>query len=435
MQEITHGRVLAIALPIVLSNATVPILGAVDTAVVGQIGSAVPIGAVGLGAIILTSLLWLFGFLRMGTSGLVAQAAGRGDRDEVAAHLLRALCVAGVAGGALICLQVPLISAALALSPATPGVEDLARGYMQVRIWAAPATIGLYALNGWLIAQERTRAVLAIQLVLNAVNAGLDLLLVLGLGMGVGGVAAASLVAEWTGFALALWICRRALIEALRQSRAQIFDRAQIRRIVGVNADILIRSVLLQAGFTSFIFLSAREGDTTLAANQVLLQFLTIAAGALDGFAFSAEALVGQAAGAGSRRLLRRAAVVAGRLGLAGAVLLTAVFLLAGPMLIDLMAKDAAVRETARLYLPWMALLPVLSLASWIFDGIFIGATRTRDMRNAMIVTTLCYAASLGVLIPAFGNHGLWAGITILNAMRGLTLARCYPRLERAIGV
>lgn len=206
---VTHRRVLAISLPIVLSNATVPILGAVDTGVVGQMGEAVPIGAVGIGAIILSALYWVFGFLRMGTTGLTAQAWGARDHAEVDAMLSRALLVAGAAGGALIALQLPLFAGAFLVSPASSEVETMARDYLAIRIWSAPAAIGLFGITGWLIAQGRTKAVLAIQLWMNSVNILLDFWFVLGLGWGVEGVAIATFLAEWSGAAMGLWLCAR----------------------------------------------------------------------------------------------------------------------------------------------------------------------------------------------------------------------------------
>ena len=429
MAEITHARVLRIAGPIVLANATVPLLGAVDTAVVGQMGVAAPIGAVGMGAVILASVYWIFGFLRMGTTGLVAQAKGQGDSGEVAAGLVRALAIALAAGLGLVALQGPLVWAAFQLAPASAEVESLARQYLAIRIWGAPATIALYAFTGWLIALERTRAVLALQLVMNGLNVGLDLLFVLGLGWGVQGVAAATLVAEATGFALALWLCRAALAPAV-MSRATILAAAPLRQMARVNTDIMIRSVILQGSFTAFLFLGAAQGDVKLAANQVLLQFLEITAYALDGFAFAAETLVGQAVGARSPTRLRRAAVVSSQWGVGGAVALGLAFLLFGGAIIDTMTNAPEVREMARHYLPWMGLAPIIGIAAWMLDGIFIGATLTREMRNAMLISVAIYSAALAVLIPAFGNHGLWAGLMVLNLTRGLTMARLYPRAE-----
>ena len=430
MEAVTHRRVLAISLPIVLSNATIPILGAVDTAVVGQMGQAAPIGAVGMGAVILASVYWIFGFLRMGTSGLVAQAHGAGDTAESGAVLIRGLMIAAAAGLCLIALQAPLVAGAFAIAPASAEVEGLARDYISIRIWGAPATIALYALTGWLIAVERTRGVLVLQLVMNGLNVVLNIWFVLGLGWGVPGVAIASLIAEYSGLALALWLCRAALPRAALIDRARIFAGDKMRRMMVVNTDIMIRSVLLQASFTTFIFLGAGQGDVTLAANQVLLQFLEITAYALDGFAFSAEALVGQAVGAKRRDLLRRASVVASQWAVGGSILLGAAFWLGGPAIIDLMTTAPDVREEARAFLPWLAIGPVIAVASYMFDGIFIGATMTREMRITMFQSVAIYVLALLALLPVFGNHGLWAALMVLNAARGLTMARHYPKAE-----
>jgi len=429
---LTHGRVLKIALPIVLSNATVPLLGAVDTGVVGQMGQAAPIGAVGLGAVILATLYWVFGFLRMGTSGLVAQAHGARDRAEVSAVLIRALLIAGAAGAAFILLQAILFRAAFAIAPASAEVEGLARQYLAIRVWGAPATIALYAVTGWLIALERTRGVLALQLWMNGLNIGLDLWFVLGLGWGVPGVAVATLIAEWSGLAMGLWMCRGAFAGGMWRNLDRVFDRGQLARMARVNTDIMIRSVLLQASFTTFVFLGARFGDVTLAANQVLMQFLEITAYALDGFAFAAESLVGQAIGARAARDVRRSSWLTGQWGLGGAALLAAVFLFAGPAIVDLMTNEPQVRAEARIFLAWLVLAPLIGIASWMFDGIFIGATMTREMRAAMLVSVAIYAGALSLLVPAFGNHGLWAALMVLNAARGVSMAMLYPRVERA---
>lgn len=425
-----HRRVLKIALPIVLSNATVPILGAVDTGVVGQMGAAAPIGAVGLGAIILGALYWMFGFLRMGTTGLAAQALGKGDHGEVAALLTRGLMIAAVAGLALILLQLPLIWMAFHFAPASPEVEGMARGYLQIRIWSAPAAIGLFAINGWLIAQERTGAVLVLQLWMNGINILLDLWFVLGLGWGVSGVAVATLLAETSGLMLGLWLCRGIIRMPDWCNWAQVFDRARLRTMALVNRDILIRSLLLEAIVVSFMFFGAGFGDEVLAANQVLLQFLMITAYGMDGFAFAAETLVGQAMGARKRAALRSSAQLAGLWGL-GLGLLTALgFAVFGGWIIDLMTTADLVRSAARAYLPWMVAMPLLSAAAWIFDGIFIGATATRDMRNMMLVSFVVYVAAVAALVPMLGNHGLWLALMISFVARGISLGLRYPALE-----
>jgi multidrug resistance protein, MATE family len=429
-EEITNRRVLKIALPIVLSNATIPILGAVDTGVVGQMGMAAPIGAVGVGAIILASVYWIFGFLRMGTSGLVAQAHGAGDAPETGAILMRALMIGAAAGLAFIALQGPLVAGAFRIAPASDEVEGLARSYLAIRIWGAPATIALYAVTGWLIALERTRAVLVLQLWMNGLNIGLDLWFVLGLGWGVQGVAVATLIAEWTGLALGLWLCRPAFRGDQWRDWVRVFDPVRIRRMMAVNTDIMIRSVLLQASFTSFVFIGAGFGDVTLAANQVLLQFIEITAYALDGFAFAAEALVGQAVGAKSVASVRRGSVLTSAWGVGTAVALAAAFWLGGPALIDLMAKDPAVQVAARDYLPWVVALPLLSIGAYMFDGIFIGATATREMRNAMFLSAAIYVAAAVLLVPTLSNTGLWIALAILNIVRGLSMALLYRRIE-----
>lgn len=423
-ETVTHRRVLRIALPIVAANATVPLLGLVDTAVVGQLGQAAPIGAVGLGAVILASLYWVFGFLRMGTTGLVAQAHGAGDAGEVAAVLHRGLLIAGAAGLGLIALQGPLVAGAFALAPASPEVEGLTRAYLDIRIWGAPATIAVYALTGWLIALERTGAVLVLQVVMNGLNIGLDVLFVLGLGWGVEGVALATLIAEGAGLALALWLCRAGLAPA----GGRVFDGARLRRMASVNGDILIRSVLLQASFTAFLFLSAGQGDVVLAANQVLMQFLSLMAYLLDGFAFAASSLVGQAVGARAPARLARAVRVSSVWAAGGAVGMAGLFALGGGALIDALTTAPEVRAAARAVLPWAVASPLLAVASFQLDGIFIGATRTAEMRNGMLASVAAYALALWAL-GGWAPHGLWAAMMVLYVLRALTLGAYYPRV------
>jgi len=433
--EITHRRILRTALPIVLSNATVPILGAVDTGVVGQMGQAAPIGAVGIGAIILSAIYWVFGFLRMGTTGLTAKAQGAGRSGEVAAMLTRAVMV-GFGGGILIvALQVWLFRGAFYVSPASPEVEAMAREYLTIRIWSAPAAIALYGLTGWLIALERGRAVLVIQIWMNGLNILLDLWFVLGLGWGVGGVATATVIAEISGCALALWMCRDAFMRPAWRDWSRVFDRAALAEMAAVNRDILLRSLMLQAIFLAFMFFGAGFGDDVLAANQVLLQFLYITAHALDGFAFAIEALVGQAFGAGNRKAFRRASAMGSVWAVVGSVLLSVVYGLGGWLLIDAMTSAADLRLLAREYLVWVIISPILGVAPFVLDGIFIGAARSKDMRDMMAVSLAIYALALALLIPAYGNHGLWMALLISFAARGVTLGMRYPRLERSVGV
>lgn len=430
MDRLTNRRVLAIALPIVLSNATVPLLGLVDTGVIGQLGRPEAIGAVAIGAVILTSIYWIFGFLRMGTSGLVAQSHGAGDAAEGGAHLLRALAIAAIAGLVFVLMQGAVFGAAFRIAPTSAAVEGLARDYLAIRIWGAPATIALYALTGWLIAVERAKSVLLLQLVQNGLNVGLSVWFVLGLEWGVSGVAAATLLSEYCGLLLGLWMTRKALAQGW--TAAGLFARDRLVRLARVNGDIMIRSVLLQASITSFVFLGAGQGDVTLAANQVLLQFLSITAYALDGFAFAAESLVGQAVGARRPGGVRQASMLTSAWGVGGAALLAMAFWFGGGAIIDLLTTSTEVRAEARAYLPWLGLAPLIGVAAWMLDGIFIGATLTRDMRVAMIWSALIFLAAVLLLPPVWGNHGLWAALMMLNLSRGITMALRYPRAEAA---
>ena len=431
-REITHRRVLGIALPIVLSNATVPLLGLVDTAVVGQLGDPVPIGAVAIGAVVLSALYWLFGFLRMGTTGLTSQALGAEDQGEADALLSRALII-GLCGGVLIvALQWILFPLAFFVSPASPEVEALARTYMTIRIWSAPAAIALFGITGWLIAAERTRSVLVLQVWMNGLNMLLDVVFVLGLGWSVAGVAFASFLAEWSGLALGIWFCRDAFGRPFWRECARVLDPQRLWNMATVNGDILLRSLFLETIFVSFLFFGARAGDVPLAANQILLQFLHITAYALDGFAFAAETLVGNAMGARNRMRLRRAAVLATLWSGVIVVVFSLAIALAGGLVIDLMTTSAEVREAARQYLPWMVLAPILGLGAWMMDGIFIGATRTADMRNMAALSCLIYFIAVWALAPSFGNHGLWAALMVSYIARTATLGARYPALERA---
>jgi MATE family multidrug resistance protein len=432
-QSLSDRRILKIAIPIVLANLTVPILGAVDTGVVGQMGAAAPIGAVGLGAIILASIYWIFGFLRMGTTGLVAQATGAGDLEESGAILTRGIMIGLAAGVVMVLGQVLITQAAFRIAPASAEVEELARQYLSIRIWGAPATIALYAVNGWLIATERTRGVLVLQLWINGVNIALDLWFVLGLGWGVQGVAVATLIAEVTGLALGLWLCRAAFAGAQWRDWARVFDPVRLKRMWVVNSDIMLRTIALQGAMTGFLFTSAGFGDVELAANQILWQFLMITAYALDGFAFAAEALVGQAVGARSMALMRRASLRASIWAFGAALVMALGFWGFGPWVIDLMATDTEVRAAARVFLPYVVVLSVLGLAAYMLDGIFIGATGTREMRNTVILAVAIYGIVIWLAVPVFGNHALWMALILLNVLRGVFLGVLYPRLERRV--
>jgi len=339
-----------------------------------------------------------------------------------------------VAGLILIVTQVPVFLGALQLSPASIEVEDLAQKYLQIRVYSAPAAIALFGITGWLIAKEKTRAVLLLQLVLNGINIVLDLVFVLKLGWGVEGVAIATLIAEWSGLIFGLWLVREGFNNSYWKNWAQILDRVRLVQMAKVNGDIMIRSILLEIGFVSFLFLGSSFNDATLAANQILIQFLSITVHALDGFAFAAETLVGQALGAKNRPLFRRAVVMTSQWGLGTVILMALSFYVFGNSIINIMTTAEDVRTVSYEYLPWMVAAPLAGVAAWMLDGIFIGATRTADMRNMMFISFCVYLIALAILLPKYGNHGLWASLIIFSLARGITLGFKYPRLEASVG-
>jgi multidrug resistance protein, MATE family len=433
MTAISDRRILRIALPIVAANLSVPLLGAVDTGVVGQMGQAAPIGAVGLGAVILASIYWVFGFLRMGTTGLVAQAVGAGDLAESGAVLTRGVMIGLVAGLVMVLAQGVLVAGAFKIAPASPEVEALTRAYLAIRIWGAPATIALYALTGWLIATERTGSVLVLQLVMNGLNVVLDLWFVLGLGWGVEGVAVATLMAETVGLVLGLWLCRAAFSGRQWRDWPRVFDRARLKRMWAVNSDIMLRSVALQGAMAGFLFTSAGLGDVTLAANQVLWQFMVLASYALDGFAFAAEALVGQAVGAGSVVAMRRAAWRSSLWAMGAGVVLALLFWVLGPWVVSIMTPVASIQAEARAALPFVIVLAVIGVGAYMLDGVFIGATGAREMRNTVVLAVAIYAGVIWAFVPLYGNPALWGALMVLNVLRAVFLGALYPRLEARV--
>ena len=431
--EVTHSRILKISVPIVLANSTVPLLGAVDTFVVGQMASPIPIGAVAIGSLIISVFYWFFGFLRMGTTGLASQAHGAGEAAEVAAILIRVSVIGFFAGCCIFFLQSVLFYVAFKLSPASSEVETLAQSYLEIRVLSAPAAIALFGLSGWLIAQERTRELLLLQLIMNGVNICLDLVFVLSFGWGVAGVAIATVVAELTGITIGLLICRYTLVSLGALTWRIVFDRVKLLRMFTVNVDILLRTLMLEAIIVSFTFLGSRFGDLQLAANQILFQFLLVTAFLLDGFAFAVEALVGQAFGSRNRDALRQSAIMCSQWGLGVVALLSLIFTFLGPSLIQILTNSPEVQLEALRFLPYLIAVPICGLAAWMFDGIFLGATETSVMRNMMLVSVAVYGVSIAVLVPYFGNHGLWLSLLISLCIRGVTLGAHYLALEAKI--
>ena len=432
-RRISHRDVLVIALPIMLSNATTPLIGFADTVVIGQLGQAHLIGAVAVAANIFNFLYWTFGFLRMGTTGLTAQALGAADAPEVAANLHRAVIIAIGAGVAMIVFQALIAAGALSVMGASAEVESAARTYFDIRIWAAPAGLMNFALLGWFIGLGRADLAFYIQIFVNVTNITLAVLLVMGFGFGVPGVASAALIAEWSGALLGFALAYRELARrGAAVSLAQVLDLVRMKRTMNVNVDIMIRTLCALTAMLFFTSQGARAGDTTLAANAVLMSVTAVTIFLLDGFAFAAESLVGRSIGARAIGRFREAVRISTVWAAGVGTFLSLAVWLGGPLIIDFMTTSPEVREAARTYLIWAALMPIVGVWCFQLDGIFIGATRTADMRNMMALSLVIFFAAWAVLEPPFGNHGLWMAINVFNVVRALTLMARYPALERA---
>jgi MATE family multidrug resistance protein len=430
-----HRRALSLALPLIAANVTVPLVGAVDTAVLGHLPGAHYLGAAALGAVVFSFLYFSCAFLRTGTTGPVAQARGAGDMAEVKATLYRALLMAGAIGLGLIVLQAPIQVLAFQLLQASPEIVENAKLYVAIRIWGAPAVLVNFVLLGWFLGLERARIGLLLQLVLNLVNLALCLLFVLGFGWTIAGVAAATTIAEYAGAVLGMALAARAVVRMGGPvDRARLFDRAKLLRLVALNRDIFIRTLVLILCISSFTALGARFGTLTLAANAVLMTFQSFMAYALDGFANAAETLIGRAIGARDRVELDDClgATFVWSAGVALAFALA--YGLGGPHLIGLLTDIPEVRAEAMHYLPWAVLAPAVSVWSFQLDGVFWGAARGAEMRNSMLVAGAGFALTVWLALPAMGNHGLWLAIYVLMILRAITLGSRLPALLRSVG-
>lgn len=431
-----HARVWRIAGPMILSNVTVPLLGAADTAVVGRLPDPANIGAVAIGTIAFNFIFWGFGFLRMGTGGLVAQAFGAGDRDAIRDWLGRALLWAGAIAIGILILQWPIRDIAFRLMTASPEVERLGRIYFNVRVWSAPATLANYVLLGWLLATQRPRATLVLMVLTNVINIALDIFFVIGFGWGVAGVATATVIAEYGAAAAGLaYVASCLQLVGGRWHVKRLLDRTKLAAMLRVNRDIFIRTICLTIAFAYFTSAGARLGDATLAANAILLNLQSIMAYGVDGFAYAAEVLVGAAIGAQDRSALAGAVRTSTLWAACLAVAISLIYGLAGAPIIDLFTTIERVQREAYLYLPWVAVSPLLSVWSFQLDGIFIGATRTAELRNGMILALVVYLAGATAFVPWLGNHGLWLAFVIWIGARALPLAIWYPRIPRSLAI
>jgi MATE family multidrug resistance protein len=429
--HVTHARVFAIAGPAMLANLTTPLLGLVATAAIGRLGEAPLLGGVALAAIVFDGIYWLFGFLRMGTVALTAQALGAGDAAEQRAVLSRALLIAAVIGVALLLLQAPLAAITSDLLGGSSAVRQAAETYFFVRIWSAPFTLGNLTLIGWLTGIARATTALALQIAINSINIVLTALFVLRLDFGIAGAALAAVLAEAIGFAAGLAVAWRLLGGRFETAPAIVLRRNELIRMLAVNRDIMVRTACVIGAFAFFAAQGARAGDTALAANAVLHNFVLIGSFFLDGMATAAEQLCGRSVGARDRTAFVHATRLALGWGVGFGIACTGVFLAVGPALIALMTTNPEVQRFAAEFLPFAAVAPVLGALAYTFDGVFIGATWARDMRNLMLTAFALYLATWWAL-RGYGNAGLWVAILVFLAARGALQAVRYPALVRA---
>ncbi|HEX2552998.1 MAG TPA: MATE family efflux transporter [Microvirga sp.] len=428
--EVGHRRMLLIALPMTLSHVTTPLLGLVDATVIGRLGEAHLLGAVALGAVIFDFLFWSFGSLRMATAGLTAQATGAGDTREIDRTLARALVVAGAVGLALVALQWPIAAASFRLAGASEAVTGALSTYFAVRIWSAPFTLANYVILGSTLGRGRTDLGLVLQVAINVANIALSILFVMGLGLGVAGAALGTLLAEVAGAGLGVAVLRRLGSNPFAVSWREVGDRVAMLRTLAVNRDIMIRTVALALAFAIFTSMGARTGDVTLAANAVLYNMFLIGGYFLDGFATAAETLCGQAIGARDEGGFRRAVRLSLVWSLGFGLLVSGVFLLGGGLFVDFVSTSPEVRAQAREYLVFAALTPLVGATAFAYDGIYIGATWTRALRDLMLAAFALYGLTL-LVAGSLGNTGLWIAFLVFLAVRGAGQALLCPRLTR----
>ena len=428
--KVTTAQVFAIAGPAMVANLTTPLIGIVSTTAIGRLGDAAMLGGVAMASVLFDCMFWLFGFLRMSTVAFTAQSLGAGQTQELSAILVRGFIVAGLIGVALIVLQIPLATLLLGAMGGSEGVTRAAKTYFTIRIWSAPLALANYVVLGWLIGQARARLALATQIAINVVNAAATVLLVLVLNAGIAGAAIAAVIGETAGLLLGVLIAGRLTQGKPAIDRATLFERAKLMRMLAVNRDILIRTAALITAFLFFTAQGARAGDVTLAANAVLNNLLLVSAFFLDGLATAAEQLCGRAYGARDRYAFAGAVRLVVVWGFGFSLAVTAVFALFGPALIDVMTASPDVRRVARDFLLFVTLSPMLAVFAFAYDGVYIGATWARDMRNLMVLSLLIFLAAWFAL-RSFGNAGLWGAFLVHYAARGGLEALRYPALLR----
>src|SRR5690606_15174808 len=431
-------RIIKLAFPVILANASVPLLGLADTAAIGQTGAAIDLGAIALASLIFNFVYWGFGFLRMGTTGFISQAAGANDVDETDALLFRAVLLAGGIGILLIILQRLIGETAISLLKASTEIKALVGDYFYIRIWGAPATLITFTLLGTFIGMGWTKHLLFVQLFLNGLNILLNVTFVVGYDLGVRGIAFGTVIAEWSTLFFASYLLikkmqLKRIAHRLQQLQSRIFNKEKLIALFKVNGDIMIRTLALLSGFAWFANQGADFGDQVLAANHVLLQFVSLSAFFLDGYAHVAEMLTGKAFGAKDTAYfieqVRHSSILA---GITALILACSVYMLSD-LLIPLLTKDMQVQAIASAHSLYAAIYIALSFAAFQLDGIFIGVTKSVEMRNATLMALFIFIGSALLLTPPYGNVGLWISFIIYVVARAITLGIYYPKILRGM--
>lgn len=423
----TDRQILHIALPSIVSNITVPLLGLIDVSIVGHLGAASYIGAIAVGGMLFNMIYWLFGFLRMGTGGLTAQAYGRHDLQEVTRILLRSLSISLLLALALLLLQYPIRNIAFMCMDTSKEVRQLATLYFHICIWGAPATLGLYGFTGWYIGMQNSRFPMYIAITQNIVNIAASLFFVFALGMKVEGVALGTLVAQYAGLGMAclLWL---AYYRPLRKYLLQkaLFDRTEMKRFFQVNRDIFIRTLCLIAVTVFFTSTGAAYGDVVLAVNALLMQLFTLFSYFMDGFAYAGEALTGKYIGAKDNQSLRLTIRHLFKWGIALSLLFTLLYGAGGKSFLGLLTNDTSVISASEEYIYWVLAIPLAGFSAFLLDGICIGATATHLMLRSMLVASASFFLLYYGLHDTLGNHALWMAFIVYLALRGIVQAFYY---------
>lgn len=423
-------QVFAIAGPAMVANLTTPLIGVVSTTAIGRLDDAALLGGVAMASVIFDCLFWLFGFLRMSTLAFTAQALGADETREQTVILVRGFIVAGLIGTALIALQLPLAALLFDLMGGSAGVTTAAKTYFMIRIWSSPVVLANYVILGWLVGQARATPALALQVVINLINMAATMLLVLVYDAGIAGAAIAALVSETIGLLLGVVVCRRFATGGFGVPRATLFDRTRLMRLLAVNSDIMIRTAALITAFLFFTAKGARAGDVTLAANSVLNNFLLVSAFFLDGLANAAQQLCGRTYGARDARGFADSTRLVLSWGIGFALVVAVLFALSGPKLIDVMTASEEVRRAARDFLPFVIAAPLPGVFAFGFDGIYVGATWAREMRNLMLASLAIFLGAWWAL-QSLGNTGLWCALIAFYVARGGLQGARYPALYR----